>query len=287
VERPLAPQRLVERHAERELIGACIDRVPEELFGRHVARRAGANARLTTRGGKAEVHEPHLARGVEHDVRGLEIAMQHAAVVRGGESRAELPGDVERLVFRKPSDAPQGRRQILAVHELHRKKQMAGGLADVVDAADVGMRDLARGAHFVVKLREPPRVLADFVRQELQRDRLTEPEIIRAIDLAHATAADEADHAVAAFEHRPRRESPVADGSGRGEPAASAAGGVRVRRRCWRHARALVGRRDLEIRVQRMSAGGAEPGTGRRRGPAGRASHRPILVVSDPGLTQV
>jgi len=40
LERRALGQQLVEHHAEREQIGARIDRLAEHLLGRHVARRA-------------------------------------------------------------------------------------------------------------------------------------------------------------------------------------------------------------------------------------------------------
>ena len=87
------------------------------------------------------------------------------------------------------------------------------------------MRDLARRAHFVVKLREARGIAGDRVGQELQRDRLPEPEIVGAIDLAHAAFAEQADDAIAAVEHRARRKAAVADRVRRAEPPA--------RRRGW------------------------------------------------------
>ncbi len=80
--------------------------------------------------------------------------MQHAALVRGGDTGAELVRELERLVLRQPSDAPQQRGQVLAVHVLHRHERQAVGLADVVHATDVLVGDLSREAHLVVELRE-------------------------------------------------------------------------------------------------------------------------------------
>ena len=65
-----------------------------------------------------------------------------------------------RLVLRQPADAAQQRRQILAVDVLHREEELAVELADVVDAADVRVRDLPRRPHFVVELREPHGIAA-------------------------------------------------------------------------------------------------------------------------------
>ena len=92
--------------------------------------------------------------------------------------------------------------EILAVDVLHRQEDAAVGLADVVDAADVAVRHLARDAHLVVELRERCGSLGDGRRQELQRDRLAEREVVGAVDLAHAAAADQADDAVALGQQR-------------------------------------------------------------------------------------
>ena len=110
------------------------------------ARTSPAAIRRRDRG-QAEVRDPHVAAAVDHDVGGLQVAVQDAAVVRGGEARADLARDLERLVRRQPADAPQQRREVLAVHVLHREEVLAVHLADVVHAADVRMRDLARDPH--------------------------------------------------------------------------------------------------------------------------------------------
>ncbi len=52
-------------------------------------------------------------------------------------------------------------------------------------------------------------------RQELQRDRLAELQVVGAIDLAHAAAAEQADHAVAAGEHDTRKVAPAIAGRAR------------------------------------------------------------------------
>ena len=77
---------------------------------------------------------------------------------------------------------------------------MAVDLVDVVDAAHVRVRDLPRHPHFGVELRQARGIAIDVGRQELQRDRLAELQIVGAIDLAHAAAAQPSDDAVAAAE---------------------------------------------------------------------------------------
>ena len=86
------------------------------------------------------------------------------------------------------ADAAEQRREVLAVHVLHRQERVALDLVDVVDAADVRVRDLPRHPHFGVQLRQARRIAIDVGRQELQRDRLTELQVVGAEDLAHAAA---------------------------------------------------------------------------------------------------
>ena len=84
------------------------------------------------------------------------------------------------------------------------------GFADVVDAADVAVRHLTRRADFVVELREADGVAGHLLRQELQRDRLTEAEVVGAIHLAHAAAAEQSDDAIAIGEDGAAGEAAVA-----------------------------------------------------------------------------
>ena len=100
--------------------------------------------------------------------------------------------------------------EILAVHVLHREERQAVDLADVVHAADVLVRDLAREPHLGVELREPHRVGLERRRQELQRDRLPELEVVGAVDLAHPALALAIDDAVAAVEEGAGLEAAVA-----------------------------------------------------------------------------
>src|SRR5262249_30079793 len=89
--------------------------------------------------------------------------------------------------------------------------------------ADVRMSHLPRGPDLGVELREPLRVVGEVGRQELEPDRLPEAEVVSAIDLAHAPAAEQTEGAIAAVEDRSGREAAVVDRAGRGEPAGGAA----------------------------------------------------------------
>ena len=94
------------------------------------------------------------AAPVDHDVGGLQVAVQDAPLVRRGEAGAELARDLERLVRRAGARCAQQRGEVLAVHVLHREEVLALDLADVVHAADVGVRDLPRDADLGVEALE-------------------------------------------------------------------------------------------------------------------------------------
>jgi hypothetical protein len=80
--------------------------------------------------------------------------VQHSYVVRCGEPRAELPRNLNSFIRRQAAYAPKQRCQIFAAHELHGKKVLAVNFANVVDAADVAVRNLPRGSHLSVKAGE-------------------------------------------------------------------------------------------------------------------------------------
>ena len=143
---------------------------------------------------QAEVGDANLPAAVEHHVGRLQVAMEDAAIVRRGKAGADLSNDLDGLVRRQPADAAQQRRKVFAVHVLHRHERTAVPLADVMNPADIGMRDLAGGARLVAQARRQGGLVAA---QELQRDGLAEREIVGAIDLAHAAATEQADDAVA------------------------------------------------------------------------------------------
>jgi len=108
----LAMQRLVERHAQRELIGTPVDGLPGHLLRRHVGRRphddplasvvrvaqhrrpVGAQLvrrrPLPRREHQAEVEHPRPAVLVDDDVVGLEVAVNQAALVRRREASSRL-----------------------------------------------------------------------------------------------------------------------------------------------------------------------------------------------------
>ena len=122
------------------------------------------------------------------------------------------------------------RGEVFAIHVLHGDERHAFDLADVVNAADVGVGDLAGDADFAMEAFEQALIARGLFGQEFQRDGLAEREVGGAIDFAHAAAAEQGDDAIAAAEQRAGEEAAfVFDG---GSDAGDLVGGRDCRRGC-------------------------------------------------------
>ena len=271
---PLAREQLVEDEPDGVDVAAGRGLAPRELLGGHVggSPRPGLVAVDRARqAGQAEVCDAHVAAPVEHDVLRLEVAMDHSFVVGGGHPGAELPRDLHGLVTRQVADPAQERRQVFPVHVLHGQEGLAVRFANVVHPADRGVRDLPRHASLVVEAAEPLGILAQRGGQELEGHRLPEHEVLRAVHLAHATPAQQLDHAIPIQQQGPREEPPAIDGWSRGAPATRARG-VPTRRRTE-----TAGRRGRSARRGR--------GAGRRiRDVEGHAAARAELRADGHGI---
>ena len=135
--------------------------------------------------------------------------MQDFLLVRRCNTRADLPSDLDSLVLGESSDPAQQRRQILAVDVLHRKVMQTADLADVEDATDVGVRYLPGDPDLVEEPVQAFLVPLEFFGKELERHGLTQFQILGAVNLAHAAAAEQSDDPVALVQHRTGHETGV------------------------------------------------------------------------------
>ena len=159
--------------------------------------------------------------------------MQHAPFVRRGQARAQLARDFDRFILRKPSDAAQQRRQVLAVDVLHGQEVPPVDLAGVVDPAHVRVRHLPGQPDLAQEALEPARVARQIVGQEFERHLLPELQVVGPVDLAHAAPPEQTDDAVAAGEDDAGGEAGRVAGIGRSARAGGARPGpegVRGRR---------------------------------------------------------
>ena len=135
------------------------------------------------------------------------------------------------------------RGEVFAVHVLHGDERHALDFADIVHAADVGMRHQARHAHFAVEAFQQALVARGLLGQEFQGDGLAEREIGGAIDFAHAAAAQQRDDAIASAKQGAGKKAAFVfhRGSGTGD-VLRGFGGQAVRRH-----RLGQGRSDLAV----------------------------------------
>jgi hypothetical protein len=210
----LAREDFVEHKAQRVDVALDRDIFAVQLFGGHVGGRARAHlvlAKLFFQPRQSEIQDAHVALPVDHHVGGFQVAVEHAVIVRGGQARAELARDLKRLVGGQAADASEQRRQLFSLDELHGEELLAVNFANVVNAADVAMRDLPRHSHFPVKASQRRAVARERFRQKLERDRLAQLEIIGAVDFAHSAATNQSDDAIALDQYRPRNEPRIID----------------------------------------------------------------------------
>ena len=192
---------LVEDAGEGVDVGARVDRFPLDLLRSAVLDRAdeaaGARGQFLD---DTEVGEVGAVVVGNEDVRGLHVAVDEPPCVRGLERGADLPDDPERAPGRQPPLSREQALQIVPLDAGHRDVQEPVLLARVVD------RDDARVVERRRELRLAQKALAEVGlpqprREQLQRRRAPEPDVLGTVDDARAAAPERLDDAVAA-EHR-------------------------------------------------------------------------------------
>ena len=156
VERDLAREQLERHAADRVEVGPRPDVLRHRLLGRHVGRRADgvpgrgherAGLHLRRRLGDAEVGDLHPPVGRDHEVLGLEVAVDDP-VLLGVREPGEQP--LEHAADLRERQLPDVRAQRPALDVLHRDVRRAVVLEVVVDGDDVRVRERpgdARLAH--------------------------------------------------------------------------------------------------------------------------------------------
>ena len=210
VEGQLATQHLVRDDAERVQVAPAVDvAVARGLLRAHERRRADRDAggrepgaAVADRTCDAEVRDHRaIARGVEQDVVGLDVAMHHAVLMRVGERVADLPEDAPHLGRIECAAIVNALRQRVAVDERHHEEDEAVLLVDAVDRDDARVRELRRRLRLAKESRTDLGAERELGRQELDRDRALETAILRAIHDPHAAAADLPIELIRGIEH--------------------------------------------------------------------------------------
>ncbi len=180
-ERPLPGEARVEHAAEREHVGSGRDvAIAARLLRGHEAHGADHVARVregrlaVEHAGDPEVEDARVRRPPigEEEVRGLEIAVNHAERVRGPEGVRDDDPEIDRGRDREAA-APQAILEVLAVEPLHREERLpfgGGAVIEVLHDVRVAERaehaDLAREAGLLARAEQhlhsdlAPRVVA-------------------------------------------------------------------------------------------------------------------------------
>ena len=199
-----AEEQLVEDDAEREHVGARVHPRAGPLLRRHVAWRAhrrrhrDLDRRRLAQPGLAtelllprepEVEQLQVPAGGEHDVLGLEVAVDDAARVQRREPLGHLHR--QRQALRRRHRVAHPRAQGRAAHVLHGDEERALVLPDVVDAGNAFVLHLRREPGLAQEAFAVGRVLVvlRFV-EHLERDAAAQQRVRRRVDRAHAAAPE-------------------------------------------------------------------------------------------------
>ena len=155
-ERLASGEEVVGQRGERELVGAGVEALAAGLLRCDVRRRAPDHGQArghVHRLAEAEVaqHRDHLlagggADGAEEHVGGLHVAVQHPALVQGGEALADLVDDRQRLRVAQPAELEPVRQRALVGVRHDEEGAFVVELTGVVDAHDVRRLHLAQEA---------------------------------------------------------------------------------------------------------------------------------------------
>jgi hypothetical protein len=144
-----------------------------------------------------EVEDLHRAFLVDHDVRGLDVAVDHAHAVRILQSRAQLIHDLELAHHRQDGTPLEERGERLALDVLHGDERLAVLVAELEDRDDVAVLQLA-GRPRLARKAFAGLAVVQLLAQELDRDVAADSGIAGAIERAHAPMADSFEDLVAA-----------------------------------------------------------------------------------------
>jgi putative endopeptidase len=158
-------------------------------------RRRRPGGRVFERLGEAEVEDLDVAVRRELHVRGLEVAVDDAALVGVLERLRDLQRDRQRFGDRDRS-VREPLREILALDQLHREEAHAVGGVETVDRSDVRMVQRREQTGLALEAGEALGVRGEQVGQDLDRDVAAQRGVGGAPHHAHPAFAERSDDAV-------------------------------------------------------------------------------------------
>ena len=200
----------LEHHAaERPDIRALVDVLTARLFRAHVCRGADDDAESCAvpgdrgnrrcrggceradRFGQPEVEDLDGPLGCDLDVGRFQITMDDAAIVRRLERLGDLASSRDDLVDRQRTGR-QALRERRPLDQFEHERGDVAAFLDAVDRADVRVIQRGERSRLLLEPRAAVRVVRDRIGQHLDRDRTSQPGIVRAINLSHPAGAEQA-----------------------------------------------------------------------------------------------
>jgi len=209
--RQRARHQLEEHDAERVDVAAHVDRVggAAQLLGRRVSERADEPARpRDRRGGGAgvdalgqpEVEDARLARRIDADVPGLQVAVDDAVLVGVVHRAADLDEEGDGVAGGPARDAPRLRELVERdpLDELHGEEEAPVARAALVEQRDdVHVAELEDGLDLAVETGDLRFVRERAVEEDLERDLAPRRELHPLVDDPLAAPMELGGHAVA------------------------------------------------------------------------------------------
>src|ERR1700721_154344 len=137
---------------------------------------------------------------VAHDVLRLQIAMDDALGMGAIEGATDLLHHRNGIFRREFPLPPQYGSKVFPVDELHADEANALGLAEVEDADDVLMRDVAGENQLLLKALQDCRIGSQFRADDLKRNKPVKLAITGLIDRPHAPLAEDPHNFIAIAE---------------------------------------------------------------------------------------
>jgi hypothetical protein len=197
LERRLAGQHLVDQDAERVEVGLVADLGgPSDLLGRHIGGRpqgppGGGQGRGVEVLGDPEVGQLDLALCGDHQVRRLEVAVDHALLVRVVQRVADLDGQVDHLA---PGERAALAEDVVEGHPvdvLHREIRGPAVPPEGQEADDVGVAELLEDRGLATEALVGLALLAGLAADDLDGGGPARRLVDRPIDHAHRAGAED------------------------------------------------------------------------------------------------
>jgi len=146
-----------------------------------------------------EVHDLHRAVVLDEDVRGLDVAVDDARLVRVREAREHLDDDGHLALERERRRLAHRLLEILTLQQLHRDEGRAVRVvAEVEDGHHVRVRHLRDGLRLALEALLQLGVVGDLRDHDLEGHVAVEHGVAGQVDLAHGALAEGADDVVLA-----------------------------------------------------------------------------------------